>query len=771
MRQADYPRAINRARINNLFNGFPPYSDSEVDENAIEVNVNELSGTVVAHDARSQFYNAFLTPGNFFALTTDGGPRHKRQDYGVDATNQISRPMKRKIAYVECFRSKFALDVLHGVGPGGWRDPDRWCPEAFGVEDVFVPANTLLTMENLPFVAIYRSFTAPELIRLTRGPVRDPAWNMELVNACLEWIDQQTMTLVGTNWPEIWSPEKQEERVKSDGGFYVGDQVPTINVWDFYFWNDSGKTSGWNRRMILDSWSQPAVDASLDASTRPSPTRKQGKPYQKPYDNQFLYNPGKRKVASQLDEIITWQFADLSAVAPFRYHSVRSLGFLLYSVCHLQNRLYCKFSEAQFEQLMMYFRVKSQDDAQRALKVDLVNRGFIDDTIDFIPANQRYQVRADLIQLGLSTNQNIIGRNSASYTSNPANTQDKRELTATQWMGEANKVTQLVSSALNQAYLYQAVEYREILRRFMRKHSKDPDVQRFQAACLRKGIPEKLLYNPDAWDLTPERVMGAGNKTLEMAIADRLMAARNLFDPEPQRKILRDFVLAITSDPGRAESLVPQQPQISNSVHDAQLAAGSLMLGLPVSSKSGINQIEYIEALLGSMAIAVQKIGARGQTADVDELLGLQNMSDHIQEHIAQLAQDPNEKQRVKVYGDQLGKLMNMVKRFAQMLAEEQQAQNAQGNGQNAETMAKIQNDRLLAEAKAKNTRESHAQRTAQRQIQFQMKSQQDQQKAAQDLQFQSARSQIDLTAQARRNELELEKERRKMQSSSTPEE
>jgi len=40
---------------------------------------------------------------------------------------------------------------------------------------------------------------------------------------------------------------------------------------------------------------------------------------------------------------VAFQFADLSAVAPFRYHSVRSLGWLLYAVINLQNRLRCKF--------------------------------------------------------------------------------------------------------------------------------------------------------------------------------------------------------------------------------------------------------------------------------------------------------------------------------------------------------------------------------------------------------------------------------------------
>lgn len=768
LRQSDYPRALNRARINNLFNGFPPYTAQEQEENSLE-NINDLSGPVLAHDARSQFYNAFMKPGRYFAANTEDGPVHKRQEHGSVVTQQLARIMKRSLKYTECFRSMFALDVLHGIGPSGWRNQDVWCPSPIGVEDVMIPGNTELGyMEDMPFFAIYHSFTAPELIKLTRGPKRDPAWNVGLVDACIKWCDQQAMSLIGTNWPEIWSPEKQQERVKSDGGFYSGDNVPTIDTWDFYFWNDEGKVSGWNRRMILDAWSWPAINASGPENQSYSPSRRTGEPWDGDSRNKFLYNPGKRKFANSLHEIVNWQFADLSPVAPFKYHSIRSLGWLLYAACHMQNRLYSKFVEAQFEQLMMYFQVNSKEDAQRALKVDLINRGFIDPSVKFIPAQERYQIRADLIQLGLNTNKEIIGRNSSSYTSNPALTPDKRELTATQWMGEANKSTQLVSAALNQAYIYQAVQYREIFRRFTRKHSKDADVQEFQAQCLRRGVPEDLLYNHAAWDIEPDRIVGAGNKTLEMAVYDRLMAARNLFDPEPQRDILRGFTLSLTDDAALANNLVPEQPKISDSVHDAQLAAGALMQGMPVSPKSGTNNIEYIEALLMSMAMVVQKISKNGDNADMNDVMGLANMADHIGQRISLLAQDPNEKERVKQYSDQLGKIMNMVKRFAQMLQEKMQAQGSPEQNAASEeqqrALAKIQADKMITEAKQANTRESHAQRTAQRQLQFEQEARQKQQQHELDMQVEARLKAQELADEHKKSILDLEVERRRAQ-------
>src|SRR6267142_350782 len=126
--------------------------------------------------------------------------------------------MKRSLIYFETMRSKFANCVLHSPGPAVWPDRDQWCPDAVGVEDMLFPANTYLTFRNLPFFCILKSFTAPELIRLTRGPKVDPAWNMPLVEDTLRWIDRETMALLGSNYAEIWSKEKTEERIKGDGG-------------------------------------------------------------------------------------------------------------------------------------------------------------------------------------------------------------------------------------------------------------------------------------------------------------------------------------------------------------------------------------------------------------------------------------------------------------------------------------------------------------------------------------------------------------------------
>lgn len=745
MRLADFPRAQNRARINSLFDGSPPYSDQEERENNIAVNCNFLEATKVGHDARQQFTNAFQKPGKFFTARTDFGPVHKRQKYSAIVSNQVNRVMKRSPGYFENMRSKFALLVLHGIAPSTWENSYSWCPLTLGVEDVMIPSGTLLTLKNLPFFAVYRAYTAEELYRLTHGPKVDPGWQMDNVMAAIKWADAESASLSGSTWPEVWSPDKMEQRIKEDSGLYASDAVPVISCWDFYWWNDSKKVQGWNRRIVLDAFGQPGVGGVLPDKHMPDKNIIGGR-------NQFLFDPGDKVYASNIANVLQFQFGDLSAVAPFRYHAVRSLGFLLYAVCHLQNRLRCKFNEAVFETLMMYMRVKSLDEAERALKINLISRGIIDDTVQFLNPSERWMVNERLAQTGLVENQRIINDNSASYTQNQNYSNPSVEKTAFQVRAELNATTALISAALLQAYQYQTFEYYEIFRRFCAKDPRDPDVRAFRLACLKQGVPPEVLV-PEAWDIEPERVMGAGNKTLELATAQQLMEWRPLFDPEAQREILRVATLAVSDDPGMTETLVPETAdQVTDSKHDAMVAMGSLMMGLPVQFGPRVNRTEVIEVLLSEMALIIQRIEQQqGSMAKPEQLLGLQTVAQTIGEQIQIISADKNEKQRVRQYGEALGQMMNMVKAYGQRLQQAMEAA-AQQNGQNGQQMdpkdmAKIQGMQMQAQAKAANTRESHAQRTAQKQVQWEAEQKRKQEQHQLDIQRQKIEVQTNVAA------------------------
>ena len=729
MKEADKPRSQNRANINRLFNGDPPFTEQEAIDNSIQTNVNFLEGTKIAHDARRQFNNAFLKPGNYFSITVEEGPVHKKSEWGRIITRQINRCMKRSLPYVESNRSVFANVVLHGPGPVNWEDKHKWCPTPLAIPDLLVPSNTRMSFDNLNHFAIFREWTPGKLYRMTHGPKVDPGWNMALVSKTLKKIAEEKTRTVPLN---IDTPEKLAEQFKANLGYYESDAVPTIDCWDFYFRDDDDAGEKWNRRIVLDIASEG-----------------HGK-------KEFLYQT-KRPYATGLSQMLHVQYGDGANVAPFLYHSVRSLGFMLYAVCDLQNRLRCRFNDSVFEQMLWYFRVNSPEDRDRLQKIDLHHMGIIPEGMQFVTAQERFVVKADLVTLAMQQNRQNMGENSASFVQD-VNDGTNRPMTATETMARVNSGNALVSAMLTLAYNYETFKYLEIARRFCLKNSSDKDVQKFQEACLRQGVPQKVL-NVDLWNIEPERVLGAGNKMLEVAQADKLMAVRNLLDPDASREVLHIYVEANTDDPQMAARLVPiKKQQVSDATHDAELSFATLMQGIKMQPKTGLNHIDFVEALLGALTQAVQKVEARKQRGGMiteDELIGFQTVATAIQQHIDFIAQDDNEKQRVKAYTDALAQIGNLIKASAQQLEESMADAAQQNGGPSPEAMAKLQESQLLAQNKARikegEARQKMAHKDAQFKADLARKEMTDKQQLATDFrQHQADLAATDLTTQAK---------------------
>lgn len=760
MKLSDFPRGQNRSLINDLMNGCPPYTDEEVKDNGYNTNVNTLHGPEVVHAARRQLTQALVVPDPLFTVGCDYGPVWKRQEYSQIITKEANRIVRGSRFFMETQRSTIAQNVLHGVGPSSWKDDYHWCPRADGIEDILIPSDTLVSLENLTYFAKYRSYTVREIWGMTHGSNVDAGWNVDLVESACKWADTQAQVALSNKWPEIWSPEKMSERLKQDSGLYSSDAVPTIDVYDFFYWDDEKGREGWRRKMVLDAWGFPGVGGVVTQEFKDMAPDRKRYGMEK---SQFLYDSDKRNdpvYAGKIDQIIHFQFADCSSVAPFRYHSVRSLGYLLYSVCHLENRLNCKFNDAVFEHMMQYFRVSNMGDAQRALQIDLTDKRPLPDGVQFVKPEERWRIDKQLVQMAMATQNRIIQTNSEAFTHSFDDERGDSE-TATRTMSKLSNSAGMVSAMVGQAYVYKKYQYQEICRRLClnTNESQDTDANKFRSACIRQGVPEGAL-DVERWDIEPNRIIAGGNKMLQVAMMDKVMTLYfPRLDPSAQKELLRMGLSITTDDYALANRLVPEQPKVSGSKHDAQLAASVMVAGLPMDFKDGVNHDEYAEELLKALTVNIQQIQARGRPVDQQELIGIQNLAGQtidgqpvpggngVAPHIAALAQqviihlkghadEKSTKQKVKQLSDALSQTMNKVKQMVQQAAEMMKKQQSeQGQPQlDQKDQAKIQAILMTAKAKQQLAAQSHAERTAQKQIAFEQQMKQKQEKHAQDV-------------------------------------
>jgi hypothetical protein len=130
--------------------------------------------------------------------------------------------------------------------------------------------------------------------------------------------------------------------------------------------------------------------------------------------------------------------------------------------------------------------------------------------------------------------------------------------------------------------------------------------------------------------------------------------------------------------------------------------------------------------------LLIQKYKQAGGMAPPDKLQGMNAIAEFIQGSMKILAEDKETKPMVTAFAKALMKLTNELKGFAQRLQEQQQKAQQGGNGQGGidpQTAAKVKGTMLMAQVKAQNAKDSHADRTAQKRISFEQKFQQDEQK------------------------------------------
>lgn len=645
---SEWTRGQNRVKINNAANCVPPLDVELAKQMGIKINVNWGELMVLLAQARRQYRRAYYGSLNFFNIGMPFAPPQYQQDWQLFVTDQINRKMRDSLKYFECFENMTAGVVCHGIGPTGWFDPYNWCPNYIAIEDLRIPTDTHLDFGNLEWYAIRKMYAPGELVKKAFAP--DSRWDKKTVAQLLKNKKNVNWDFAANNYDWQTQPEKLAELVKQDGGYFMSDAMPTFPLWHFYF-KDS---DGWYLRIV------PAY-----GTTDMNP-------------NQFLWT-SKVPVAKRRESLLQCQFGDLSNKAPFMYHSVRSLGYSLLEPTFYTNITRCRLLQHLHDNFNIWLRTNDPVDKARAAVQQFGNFGVLQPGLNIVPQSERHQIDPNLVEMGMAQLKQLMQESSATYTQS-TDTGTSREQTAFETSVKVEQVNAMTSGLLIKSFLYETPKYREIVRRFFIPDSENEDAKEVQQNCKDYGIPPQFL-DPKRWLVEAVTPLGMGNPVLARASAKELMEIRPLLSPQAQQEALHEIVLTFTNDPRKAARWVPLgRMGITDASRDAQAMFGTLMQGVPVPPRQELNPIDQIDAMLPLLAGKIMVLTQRDNMADREEWTGLTTVANYLQTLIQQLAQDPQEAQRVKQYGDSLGKLNNEIKALAQRGAEH--AQQMQGQAQ-----------------------------------------------------------------------------------------
>lgn len=644
MQTIENERARDRALIDTLANGERPYSAQEVVEYQVQYNVNWGDMNKNLREANAQVNGALLFKPVLFTATSKGGQTDKRDEYSQKFTTKINDQLildEQGAKFRYLIKSRNASVVLHGPGIMYW--PNHYCPlpSFCPMENFLVPTDTLLDFSNCSYFNIKTEFTPYELYEKTHSDAVDKGWKMDQVNAILEGLEE-IGTLNTENYDWVTQPEKMQELFKQNRCFLNSDAVAKVKLDYFYSKQNDGN---WYLKIFM----RIAVGES-DA-------------------DEFVYDSDV-PVADHLNKILHVQYGDNSIVPPLKYHSVRGTGAMIYSAAWSLNKFRCDLFQHASEQMRMYLRIQNNADKARENMVNLQQYGIVEEGVEFVKREERHQIDSGLVDDVIAQCRQNIADNSSAFVQDIDNGTEKE-----QTLGEA-KIRQMtannnISTLLTMMYYQEVPFYQETVRRYLDTDSIDPEIKAFQKSCIEDGIPKELMVY-DNWRIEADRVLGAGDQSLALQQAAAIAQIPGL-DPKSKRLADRQLVSTISNDPAKGLLYFPIVPDDANSgVLAANDVFGTLMQGVPVALRQGIEQSSYVETMLKSMAVIVQQITQGDNVGTQAQIVGLGTVGNDIQQHISILEADQTQKMKVKQFSDALGKMMNLVKAFAQRLQAQQ---------------------------------------------------------------------------------------------------
>lgn len=720
--ETEFVRATNRVKIQNMANGVPmPEEDAKRMGLSVNANWGELM-TLLQH-ARLQYLNAFWGQQHFFKVRIPEYPPEQREDDQAWISERLNKCLRNSLEFFELHRSKWAAVASHGIGPCMWYSETKWRPKYVAIEDLRIATDTTLDFSNLGWFSVRHQYTPGELIK--EAFASNSKWNKKEVAAILKNYKEINFDDPQNSYDWETTPEKLAEVAKQDGGFYSSDAMPKIPLWHFFFEDNEG----WFMRVLPEK-------ASIRGGQQ---------------SDKFLWRDDK-PVASSWKKIIHVQYGDLCNKAPFNYHSIRSLGYALMEPCFYSNITRNRMIQHLHDQFNIWLTLNDPIDKTRPMFQEFGNLKVVKQGVNVVPQAQRHQVDATLIEMTMSQTKQLMQEVSQSYTQQ-SDTGTKKEQTAFETRVKIEQVNALMGGLLMTAFIYETQLYREICRRFCIPKSDDPDVQEFQKAWKERKMDPRWL-NVKYWDVEAETPLGMGNPTIAQAASTQLMAERGAYPPEAQQEILHERALILTGDPRKAARWVPlgQNKVVSDGEAYAQSVFGTLMQGIPIRPRQGLSPIEQIDTLMPMLAGKIHQFEQRDNMASFEEATGLQTVAQFIGGLIEEMAQDPQQKERVKQYGDSLGQLTNLIKGLAQRGAEAKAKNN--GNG-DPTAMAKVQALMMTAGAKIHAKQLADAQKMAHKQQSFEA----DQHRKNAELAHKVRRGVIETDANLRNNRLKSLKE------------
>ena len=599
LRVADEKSAVNRARIDAMFDGAAPYNASHlaVSGQGLKTNLNFGDAQRLLDISLSAYVDLYSSLERLVEVKGTQGQASEVQPAEEIVAEELTHLMRGWPEFHSAYLRLCTTFIKHGVAVAYFDSPDDWRFRVGGFTDILIPRQTPSSEEAIDVAIGRRNYLLHEL----HGYIKNPAaakkvgWNVEEVKRVIKKNVRTNQRTDYDNYEMIQAEMKNND-------LHMGVQNPSVAVLHFWVKEMDGSVSHY-----------------ICAEDNPK---------------DFLY----KKVSRYANSEQAYVMFTYGVGSNGTYHSIRGLGQRIFSHVQTSNRLRCQ----QIDGAMLASAVMIQPENQRSLdelqftyygayavmspNVKIVEKAIPNLGTAVQPALQ------DLTQQ-LQFNTDTVS------TYGPQQGSPYRN--QMQVVADMDVSTRLSGASLNLFYASWNRLLREVVRRVVTTKRPDPAVKDFYDRCEARGIPRDFIKTLDVDRTKAVRSIGNGSHANRMVALRELQGISGQFDDVGRRNLTRDIVSTRVGH-DLADRYVPAEVEKRPTV-DLKIAYfenQQLMAGQSVPVVGNELHGTHLEIHVPALNQLIEQLNV-GEADPMQALPILQAFYEHISQTVQLAAGDP----------------------------------------------------------------------------------------------------------------------------------
>ena len=667
--KADEKSAVNRARIDAMFDGAAPYNQGNLATSGqgLKTNLNFGEAQRLLDISLSAYVDLYSSLERLVEVTGTMGEKSEVSPLEDIVSDELTHMMRSWPEFHSAYLRLCTTFIKHGVSIAYFDTPEDWKFRVGGFTDILIPRQTAASESCIDIAIGRREYLLHELNAFIKNPeaAAKIGWNVDEVKRVIKKNAKTTGRSSNSNAEY----EALQAEFKNND-LYTGIQNPSVSVLHYWVKEMDGTVSHY-----------------ISCENMPK---------------DFMY----KKTSGYSSAEQAYVMFTYGVGSNGTYHSIRGLGQRIFSHIQTSNRLRCQ----QIDGAMLSSAVMIQPENQRSLdELQFTYYG----AYAVMSPNVRIVEKA-IPNLGTAvspalddiTNQLQLNTDTVS-TYGPNQSSPYRN--QMQISADMDVTTRLSGASLNLFYASWTRLLREVVRRVVTTKKRDGAIKDFFDRCAKRGVPEQFITSLDVDRTKAVRSIGNGSHANRMLALRELQGISGQFDDVGRRNLTRDIVSTRVGH-DLADRYVPadveKRPTVDVKIalfENQQLQEGN---NIPViSNELHGTHLEIHVPVLQQLMQALDE----GQADPMQVLPMLQSFYQHISDTAQLAAGDPaleaavNNARQILQYAEEA--INNTMKAVQKMQRDQMQQQGIEG--EQAESMqqdAKMQEHQVkmqIAQEKA----------------------------------------------------------------------